>query len=60
MDCPALVEKKKGVRFVCKGYGFIDVGGYNMPYNVRVRAGFSHDGGHATPFRIQHGPAPSP
>ena len=60
MDCPALVEKKKGVRFVCKGYGFVDVGGYTRPYTVRVRAGFSDDGGHATVFRIQHGPALSP
>ena len=56
MKCPDLVEKKKGVRFVCKGEELIDYVGYT----VRVRAGFSHDGGEPTIFRVQRVPGLSP
>lgn len=59
IECPELVEKKKGVRFVCKGDGIFEDIRYG-PYTVRVRAGFSDDGGPAKVSRIQHGPAPSP
>ena len=56
MKCPDLVEKKKGVRFVCKGEELIDYVGYT----VRVRAGFSDDGGDPTIFRVQRVPGLSP
>lgn len=56
MECPELVEKKKGVRFVCKGEGVFEGG----RYTVRVRLGFSEDGGKPTVSRVQHVPALSP
>ena len=58
MECPELVEKKKGVRFVCKGYGAFE--GYSRRYTVRARFGFNDDGGEPIVSGIQHMPALSP
>ncbi len=49
-ECPALVEEKKGVWFVCKGEG---VSMYGRRHTVRVRAGFKDDSGKLTVSRVQ-------
>lgn len=49
VECPALVEEKKGVWFVCKGEGVSMYG----RHTVRVRAGFSDDSGKLTVSRVQ-------
>jgi len=57
LRCPALVERKKGVRFVCKGDEPDDG---RFVHTVRVRARFSRDGGDPKIYEIQRVPAPSP